>query len=50
MSYSLIDKNDVRNLIKKCPECGIIWIKVDGCPNVTCGERMNQPDTLGHAQ
>ena len=26
------------NLVKKCPNCGLIWLKVDGCDgDTTCG-------------
>ena len=38
MSYSLLDKSDPRNMIKKCPFCELIWIKVSGCDGETfCG-------------
>lgn len=38
MSYSLFDNTDPRNLIKKCPNCGEIWFKTEGCNGITsCG-------------
>ena len=40
MSYDLFDKNDPRNLIKHCPQCGQVWWKVEGCDGTTtCGNR-----------
>lgn len=38
MSYNLFDNGDPRNLIKKCPHCGLIWFKTEGCDGGTsCG-------------
>lgn len=38
MSYNLFDNEDPRNLIKKCPTCGLIWFKTEGCDGSTyCG-------------
>ncbi|CAF1334831.1 unnamed protein product [Rotaria sp. Silwood1] len=38
MSYNLFDNQDPRNLIKKCPYCGLIWFKTEGCDGTTtCG-------------
>ena len=32
------DESDPRNLIKACPFCGLIWVKVVGCDgDTTCG-------------
>ena len=40
MSYNPEDSNDPRNMIRSCPFCGEIWIKVEGCDSVTtCGNR-----------
>lgn len=40
MSYSLFDKEDPRNLIKRCPFCEEIWFKTEGCNGQTsCGQR-----------
>lgn len=40
MSYNPDDANEPRNLIRSCPYCGEIWIKVEGCDgNTTCGNR-----------
>jgi len=40
MSYDPNDKNDLRNLIRKCPHCKEIWIKEEACDNnTTCGNR-----------
>jgi len=34
------NKADPRNMIKNCPHCGEIWIKVEGCDGTTsCGNR-----------
>jgi hypothetical protein len=38
MSYNLFDDGDPRNLIKKCPYCGLVWFKTEGCDGEThCG-------------
>jgi hypothetical protein len=38
MSYNLFDNEDPRNLIKKCPNCNLIWFKTEGCDGTThCG-------------
>lgn len=38
MSYNLFDDGDPRNLIKKCPNCGLVWFKTEGCDGAThCG-------------
>ncbi|EAS06486.1 signal recognition particle receptor beta subunit (macronuclear) [Tetrahymena thermophila SB210] len=40
MSYSLLNHSDPRNLFKRCPNCNLIWLKVEGCDgNTTCGNR-----------
>ncbi len=44
MSYDLNDKQDPRNLIKRCPNpsCGLIWFKTEGCAGATsCGSRVS---------
>lgn len=30
---------DVRDLFKKCPFCNLMWMKVAGCPKITCGKK-----------
>ena len=30
---------DIRDLLKKCPNCGLIWFRIEDCPNTTCGNR-----------
>ncbi len=41
MSYNLFDNEDPRNLIKRCPSCGIIWFKTEGCDGTTtCGNNQ----------
>lgn len=31
---------DIRDLLKKCPKCGLIWMRVEGCEGETsCGGR-----------
>jgi len=38
ISYKLNDKNDPRNLIKRCNYCKEIWFKTEGCDGMTtCG-------------
>ena len=40
MTHNPDDKDDPTNKIRKCPHCGLIWIKVEGCDDVTqCGNR-----------
>lgn len=42
MSYNLNDKQDPRNMIKKCPNCQLIWFKTEGCSGKTsCGNRVS---------
>ena len=31
--------NDMRDMIKQCPYCGLIWMKVYGCNSTSCGNR-----------
>lgn len=44
-TYKLIENSatgkqtDIRDLIKKCPNCGLIWFRIESCPNTTCGNR-----------
>lgn len=44
-TYKLIEtsatgkKTDIRDLVKKCPNCGLIWFRVEACPDTTCGNR-----------
>jgi GTPase Era involved in 16S rRNA processing len=41
MSYNLFDNGDPRNLIKRCPSCGLIWFKTEGCDGQThCGNNQ----------
>ena len=38
MSFDIDDYSDPRNNIKKCPYCGEVWIRVEGClGETTCG-------------
>jgi len=30
--------------LRKCPSCGEVWLKVEGCPTTTCGAQVNRPD------
>lgn len=33
---------DIRDMFRKCPNCGEIWIKVAGCNGLTtCGNKPN---------
>lgn len=34
------------NKFKKCPHCGLIWLKVKGCDSMTCGRRTKIRDTI----
>ena len=44
MNINFRDPNDPRNQYKRCPYCKTVWVKVTGCENVDCGERMNKND------
>ena len=48
MSYDPEDIKDWRNKIRKCPSCSEVWIKVEGCEDVTtCGARpSNKYDVI----
>eukprot|EP00026_Physarum_polycephalum_P007742 Phypoly_transcript_07808.p1 GENE.Phypoly_transcript_07808~~Phypoly_transcript_07808.p1 ORF type:complete len:460 (+),score=62.87 Phypoly_transcript_07808:80-1459(+) len=47
MSFSLLDADDPRNRFRKCPFCGTIWIKVEGCDgSTTCGNIPEQKDVF----
>lgn len=40
MSYNPLNLNDPKNLIKRCPHCREVWVKVEGCDGTTtCGNR-----------
>ena len=39
MSYDIFDRNDPNNWLKRCPNCSLIWMKIDACSNTTCGNR-----------
>lgn len=42
MSYDPDDPKDLQNLIKACPHCGEVWVKVEGCDYGTeCGRRVS---------
>lgn len=42
MSYNLYDQREPKNMIKACPHCKIIWVKVTGCDGETsCGNRLS---------
>jgi hypothetical protein len=44
MSYKINDQSDPRNMIKKCPYCGLIWFKIEGCDGeTTCGNLPSKP-------
>jgi len=30
--------------LRQCPHCGLVWAKVVGCPNTTCGNLPKAPD------
>ena len=43
MSSFLFDGEDVRNMIKQCPNCGEIWFKTEGCDGETnCGAKVTK--------
>ncbi|UJR17313.1 hypothetical protein I4U23_004208 [Adineta vaga] len=47
MSYNLFDNQDPRNLIKRCPNCQLIWFKTEGCDGqTTCGRRGFSDHTI----
>jgi Zn-finger nucleic acid-binding protein len=35
---------DIRDLIKACPHCGLIWMKTLGCNKITCGKKVVYKD------
>jgi hypothetical protein len=37
---------NIKDLIKRCPICKTIWIKTEGCTNVTCGKKISEKDNL----
>jgi hypothetical protein len=37
---------DIRDLIKECPNCGVLWMKTEGFGMVTCGAINNEKDNL----
>jgi hypothetical protein len=38
LSFNPNDSSDPRNMIRKCPHCGLIWFKTEGCDGATqCG-------------
>ena len=42
-SFNFFDNTDLRNLVKICPYCGLIWSKItsEGCDGqTTCGARV----------
>lgn len=43
--YILLQKtsNDIRDQLKQCPNCGLIWLRVEGCQNTNCG---NTPSSI----
>jgi len=45
LSYNPTNPCDPRNLYKRCPHCKLVWHKVTGCNNVTCGTRLDSLDT-----
>lgn len=48
MSYDPQNSSDPNNWIRKCPNCGTIWVKTSGCPGATtCGARDFQWDQKG---
>ncbi len=51
MSYNPLDTRNPRNLIRKCPYCEEIWIKVEGCDGETeCGRRNWSSGWIDNAQ
>lgn len=40
MSHNPDDNTDPRNMMRSCPHCNLVWIKVEGCDGATtCGNR-----------
>ena len=35
-------ENHPYRCLRKCPHCGIIWLKVIGCDDITCGNRVKE--------
>jgi hypothetical protein len=40
------EMNDIRDLIKECPNCHELWMKTEGFSMVTCGEKIYHMDNL----
>jgi len=44
-SYKFIENSatgnqkDIRDLVKQCPNCKLIWFRIEACPSTTCGNR-----------
>jgi len=43
MSFDPTNPRDIRNLVRKCPHCSLLWWKVEGCDGqTTCGRRPSR--------
>ena len=48
MQWRLMGEDDVRNFIKKCPACGEVWMRTEGCDGETdCGNFVKNTGTFG---
>jgi len=46
LTYDLDDASDLRNTLKKCPYCHLVWVKVEGCDGeTTCGNRPSSSNS-----
>lgn len=40
MSWDIEDPSNLKNQLRKCPNCGLVWVRVEGCDgNTQCGAR-----------
>jgi len=40
MTWDIEDPSHLKNQLRKCPNCGLVWVKVEGCNGATtCGNR-----------
>merc|ERR1719330_1556465 len=45
MSYDPQNSKDPENWIRKCPHCGVMWVRTSGCSGqTTCGANPMSPD------
>jgi hypothetical protein len=43
LAHELKKGENIRDLFRECPKCKVIWLKVEGCNDATCGNRLYNP-------